>query len=90
MKLTKIIVIITAFFCFNDVMAQTINNSVKGRVISETNIKPLQSATITIVGAKKGTATDAQGAFTIKLPDDTKQYKILVAYTGYLSKEISV
>jgi CarboxypepD_reg-like domain len=89
MKLAKILAIVAAFVCCNFSMAQT-NGVVKGRVLIEGTEKPMKSASVTLVGAKKATATDDNGNFTIKLPDEKKQYKLSVAYQGYTTKELAV
>ena len=87
MRLTKILAVLAAFVCCNLAIAQ--NTTVKGKVINETTQKPLASATVSIVGSKKGTATDAQGNFSIKLPDD-KEYKLSIVFTGFTTKIIAV
>ncbi len=87
MRLTKILAILTAFVCCNIAIAQ--NTTVKGKVINETTQKPLASATVSIVGSKKGTATDANGNFSIKLPDD-KEYKLSIVFTGFTTKIVAV
>jgi TonB-linked SusC/RagA family outer membrane protein len=89
MKLAKILTIVAALVCCNFSMAQT-NGIVKGRVVVEGTDKPLKSASITLIGAKKATATDDNGNFYIKLPDEKKQYKLSVTYQGYATKEIAV
>jgi TonB-linked SusC/RagA family outer membrane protein len=89
MKLAKILAIVAAFVCCNISMAQT-NGVVKGKVVNEGNDKPMKSASVTLVGAKKATATDENGNFTIKLPDEKKQYKLSVVYQCYTTKEVSV
>ncbi len=88
MRLTKILAVLVAFACCNAAIAQ--NLTVKGKVINEATQKALQSATVSLVGAKKGTATDAQGNFTIKLPDDSKEYQLTIVFTGFVTKKISV
>jgi hypothetical protein len=89
MKLAKILTIVATLVCCNFSMAQT-NGIVKGRVVVEGTDKPLKSASITLIGAKKATATDDNGNFYIKLPDEKKQYKLSVTYQGYATKEIAV
>ena len=90
MKLMKILAFIAAFICCNISNAQTANAIIKGRIVNDATGKPLQAATVTVVGSKKGTATEADGSFTVKIPDDGKSHKLSVGYTGYLTQEITV
>ena len=89
MKLTRFFAIVIIVLCSNLLFAQT-TALIKGKVISDSTQKTLGFASITLVGTKKGTTADVQGNFTLKLPDENKQYKILVGYTGYITKEILV
>lgn len=89
MKLFKRIALLSALLFSISTYAQT-QGSVKGKVVDEATGKPLTNASISIVGSKKGTTTDEQGNFTLKIADASKTYKITVSYTGHLSKDISV
>lgn len=89
MKLTKIVAIVALLFCYGLSYSQT-GGSAKGKVISDSTGKPLPAASIKVVGTKRGTTTDTQGNFTIKLPESGKSYTLQVIYTGYATKEISV
>jgi len=53
MRLIKILAFVTTFFCLGIINAQTTNSTVKGKVVNDTTGKPLQSATVTLVGTKK-------------------------------------
>lgn len=88
-KLTKMIATVIAILCCNFLFAQTAG-TVKGKVLNDSTGKPQANASIMIVGTKRGTVTDAQGNFTLKLPDESKQYKIQVSHTGFSMKEITV
>lgn len=88
-KLTKMIATVIAIFCCNFLFAQTAG-TVKGKVLNDSTGKPQANASVMIVGTKRGTVTDAQGNFTLKLPDESKQYKIQVSHTGFSMKEITV
>lgn len=50
--------------------------------------EPLIGATISVRGASTGTITDFNGAFEYTFPEGTE--KILVSYTGYDTKEITL
>ncbi|MFY7964909.1 MAG: carboxypeptidase-like regulatory domain-containing protein, partial [Chitinophagaceae bacterium] len=76
MKIMKILAFISVFFCCSILNAQTATSTVKGKVVNDSTGKPLQSASITVVGSKRGTTTDADGNFTIKFPADGKPHKL--------------
>ena len=85
-KLASAIVLAVALICCNwgGVRAQTL--SVSGIVTDETG-EPLIGATVQEKGTSNGTATDADGAYSIK----TAQGKTLVfSYIGYITKEVQV
>lgn len=88
MKLTKMFAIVAVLLCCNH--WATAQNLVKGKVSNETSGKPLEAASITVVGVKKGTQTDAQGNFTLNLPSADKSYKLNIIFTGYITKTITV
>ncbi len=54
---------------------------VKGRVIDQVSGLPLQSASVFAQNTTLGTATDAEGKFSLYLPEGG--YDISVSYTGY-------
>ncbi|MCX6209428.1 MAG: carboxypeptidase-like regulatory domain-containing protein, partial [Bacteroidetes bacterium] len=83
------IAIVVALLCCNFLFAQT-SGTVKGKVLNDSTGKPLPNASVFVAGTKRGTVTDAQGNFTIKLPDETKQYKLQISHTGFGIKEINV
>lgn len=60
----------------------------KGRVVSS-NRQPLQGASITWLGQKKGTVTDESGAFSLKLPREFPG-TLLVSFTEYKTDTIGV
>ncbi len=68
--------------------AQTIK-TVKGKVL-DTDGKPLSGANIIIAGSKSGTQSDADGNFTLKLPDDGKSRSVTISYVGYTSNTVAV
>ncbi len=71
-------------FMFNSLKAQ--NTQVTGKVTSEDG-KALQGATVTVKGAKAGTATDADGNFSIAVPSNGT---VVVSIAGYTSTEMAV
>lgn len=88
MKLTKMFALAAVLLCCN--YLATAQNLVKGKVLNEATGKPLEAASVTVVGIKKATQTDAQGNFTINLPAADKSYKINIIFTGYLTKQLAV
>jgi len=50
--------------------------------------EPLVGATVKVKGTQIGTATDAEGKFRLKVPDDAESLEI--SFLGYLVKEIPI
>ncbi|MBK9337456.1 MAG: TonB-dependent receptor plug domain-containing protein [Lewinellaceae bacterium] len=59
----------------------------QGTVVNS-DAEPLIGATVLVKGATRGATTDANGAFTLDLPPGDQV--LLVSYTGYGSREVSV
>ncbi len=57
---------------------------VKGKVIDQVSGMPLQAASVFAQNTTLGTATDAEGKFSLYLPDGG--YDLSVSYTGYESE----
>jgi TonB-dependent starch-binding outer membrane protein SusC len=66
-------------------IAQT---TVSGRVIESATSKPLVGATISVRGTQNFTQTDADGKFSISVPN--VDARLVVTYVGYLSQTIEV
>jgi TonB-dependent starch-binding outer membrane protein SusC len=58
---------------------------VRGRVVSATDQTPLPGATVLVKGTGQGTATDAEGYFT--LPSVSAEAVLVVNFLGYTSRE---
>ena len=56
-----------------------------GKVTDEKG-QPLVGASIRIKGSKTGTSTDANGSFTLEVPDNTT---LIISYLGYEDKEVA-
>lgn len=56
--------------------------------ITDTDGEPLIGATVSVLGATTGTATDIDGSYRIDVPEGSET--LLVSYVGYLSKEVSI
>ncbi len=66
-----------------EILVQT----VKGKVISSTDSKPLVGVNIAIKGTSKGTTTDANGEFSLNA---TKTETLVFSYIGFKTKEVLV
>lgn len=67
-------------------MAQ--NKTVTGTVLSASDNEPLPGASIRIVGTTLGDITNADGNFTISVPQSAKQ--IEVSYVGYETQVVNI
>jgi hypothetical protein len=68
--------------------SQTSYYVVKGKVIDKNSKSPLQAASVFAQNTTLGVASDANGNFTIKLPDGG--YSLVVTYTGYETEAIRI
>lgn len=66
--------------------AQT--RKISGVVLIRETGGPLSGASVVEKGTNNGTVTDAQGKFSLTVPDKGK-ISIVVSYTGYVSQELS-
>lgn len=62
--------------------------TVKGKVTDDSGT-PLQGASVNVKGTGKGVNTDANGEFTISVPDNSSMI-LVISYVGMESKEVSV
>lgn len=60
--------------------------TITGKVLDETGL-PLPGVSIKIKGASTGTVTNANGIFSISVPDDAV---LVISYLGYTSQDIEV
>lgn len=72
-------------FCFFQTMAQ--QRTVTGTVTSADG-QPLSNATVLVVGQKTGVSTDAEGKFSIKVPENSKQLQI--SYVGSAPQKVDI
>ncbi len=74
-------------FCLvtTSVLAQF--KQIKGKVSDDSTGLGLPAASVLLAGAKSGVQTDADGNFTIKVPDDGKKHSLVIKYVGYLPQE---
>ena len=62
--------------------------TVTGRITEAGSGEPLIGATIQPIGATTGVATDFNGEFTLRIPNDVKTLRI--SYIGYQTQEVAV
>lgn len=63
--------------------------NIKGRVTSESNPgQPLEGASVKIKGTNDGTSTNANGEFSIQIPNESAT--LIISYVGHQSFEVAV
>ena len=77
--------ILAVLLISSDAMSQDLQ--IKGRVVDKENNQPLEAATISVVGSRQSTRTNASGEFSIAL---SKAGKITVTFVGYGSQTVDV
>ena len=77
------------FFCTQNSFSQGSEEpiSVTG-LVTDTSSKPLAGANVNVKGTSKGTSTDANGKFEIKVP--SQKSVLVVSFTGYTPMESRV
>ncbi|GAA4301605.1 SusC/RagA family TonB-linked outer membrane protein [Compostibacter hankyongensis] len=60
---------------------------ISGRVIDKASGAPLVGVSVNVKGTSLGTSTDAQGNFTLEVPDDAI---LRITYIGYEAQEVAV
>lgn len=69
------------------IMEGSFDKQISGTVRDEDGV-PLQGASITVKGTKRGTTTDEQGRFTLGLPDNASV--LIISATGCVAREVAV
>lgn len=82
----KILVLTLVLLSFTQAFAQT--RTVKGRVVGAIDGIPLPGVSVIIVGTTRGTATDMDGNFTLKLSANDKALKF--SFIGFEPQEVQV
>src|SRR5665647_681243 len=72
-------------FCFLQTMAQ--QRTITGTVSSREGT-PLADASVIVVGQNAGVRTDADGTFSIKVPENAKQLQI--SYVGSVTQRVNI
>lgn len=63
---------------------------VKGRVVDAITQEPVIGANIVIKNTTTGVLSDADGYFSIRMPDKKKEITLIISYIGYFTREMSV
>lgn len=82
-NLFKVLVFATALILNISVYAQT---TVSGLVI-DNNREPVIGATVLVKGTSTGTATDFEGRFTVKAPNENSM--LVISYVGCETREVA-
>lgn len=69
-----------------DSMGQS--KTISGTLTDQTDGSPLIGATIAVKGTTTGTITDAEGAYSIAVPDENAV--LIISYVGYTTQEVPV
>lgn len=83
-QLVRAVVFIALLFFSTAIFAQV---AVQGKVTDNNNV-PLPGATVTIKGTTSGTSTNAEGNFTISVPN--QQAVLVFSSVGYSTQEVPV
>jgi TonB-linked SusC/RagA family outer membrane protein len=63
--------------------------TVTGKVTDEANL-PLPGVNVLLKGTTNGTATDADGAYSLSVPDDDSNGTLVFSFIGYVSVEVAI
>ena len=64
--------------------------TIRGEVIDETNNDPVVFASLVVTTLNKGTVTNSEGEFVLKVPVGYTGERVLVDHMGYQAKEIPI
>lgn len=84
-KLQSKLSLVMMFLLFSSAVSAQIN--VSGRVTDETN-QPLIGVTVTVKNVRGGTQTDANGRYTLSVPNASSV--LLFRYIGYQNREVTI
>jgi iron complex outermembrane receptor protein len=66
-----------------------VNSTISGKVVDSKTNEPLIGATVSIKGTTNGSATDANGEFSL-ITGQRLPFTLIVSYVGYLKKEVVI
>ena len=73
-----------------DTLPQDVINSISGIILDEESMEPLPFATIGLKNKGRGTVTNSNGEFGLKITRDCLTDTLSVSYLGYIGREIPV
>ncbi|MBR5102318.1 MAG: TonB-dependent receptor [Muribaculaceae bacterium] len=82
----KKLVFLLIAVCTLSIAAQA--RTVKGQVVDAATSEPLFGATIRALSGGAGVATDVNGEFSLKVPDN--ETRLMVSYVGYTTQQVAV
>jgi type II secretory pathway component GspD/PulD (secretin) len=68
------------------VMPEPVNTVIKGQVTDDKG-QPMNGVSVTVKGSTSGTVTDANGNYSISVPDDAV---LVFSYVGFINMELSL
>jgi len=87
--LATIFLIISVFYSTAQPSA-TIVETIKGKVINSATSEPVSYTNIGIEGTYYGTASDSEGNFELKIPDEMQNSDIFFSAVGFVNKKFPV
>lgn len=66
------------------------STAIHGRVVDSITGAPLPFASVRIAGTAVGTATNSEGIFTLTIPANHQNEKLIISYVGYKNQEVTV
>lgn len=63
--------------------------TISGQVLSETG-DPLPGVNVIVKGTNTGTVTDAEGRYTLNVPDEHANGTLIFSFIGYVAQEVSI
>ena len=82
----KQLLFVVSLFVGSALIAQT--RKVTGKVFSE-ELKPLNGATVQLRNSKTSTSTDANGEFSISVPENQKTTILKITSVGFEAQEVT-
>ncbi len=85
-------VLLAFVLCFSifTLWAQNSFTEYKGAVIDNDSQKPLESVNLTVKNTNISTITNADGNFSLKVPEASKENKVVLSLLGYQTHEVSL
>lgn len=90
MKSILTIISVYLFLVVNPVCGQNIAHTLSGFILDEQTESPLEAVEVYLSGNSTGTITDSLGYFEIDGLLSGTEYKVVIDYIGYASKELAI